>query len=213
MTAAHDYDRDVPIDVDEEPPVLDGIEQAVRMMARRHRVMRDAADLDAARAARQALIDADQADLDAWTADRMAGISRALDWHDRALISWHRAILADDPRAKTIDLAGLGKLQARKQTPEWDIDDPTFLAWATVHRPDLVRIPEPKPAVDRAAVKKAFAVADGAEGEQVPALQVIADVDHDTGEIVEHAIDEPVPGVHVTRRGVRHQVVAEGVDL
>ena len=66
------------------------------------------------------------------------------------------------------------------------LDDAVFIAWAERHRPDLVRTPEPKPEVDKAAAKKVLVV---------PALAV-----DETGAAV--TVDgEVVPGVTVTVRG------------
>ena len=68
---------------------------------------------------------------------------------------WHRAVLADDPSRKSISLP-CGTLKSVKQQPQWVFDDEVFIAWAREHAPSLVRVPEPKPAVDRNAAKKAL---------------------------------------------------------
>jgi len=131
-----------------------------------------------------------------------AELERLLDWHERriqtltrqeawatsSLAQFHAAMLRDNPKATTLDLPG-GKLVARKQQPAWEFG-PEFVTWAMSSAPDLVRIPEPVPAADKAAAKKALTIT-GESGEGVPVVD---------------AQGELVPGVAVTFRGVKHTV-------
>lgn len=110
-----------------------------------------------------------------WHARRVEVLANRERWLAEGLEMWHRAVLADDPSRKTISLP-CGTLKSRVQQPVWEFDDETFIAWAAEHEPGLVRIPEPKPAVDRNAAKKALVVANGTVlsdgGEVVPGVTV-----------------------------------------
>ena len=80
------------------------------------------------------------------------------------------------------------------QPPVWKFDDDEFIAWAVEHAPELVRVP--KPAVDKAAAKKALLVPE--PGDWLIAAPVTAD-----GEIP--------PGVSVTVRPPSFSVTTEEV--
>lgn len=123
--------------------------------------------------------------IQAWLDARKATLANRERWLTEGLEMWHRAVLSDDPDRKTISLP-CGTLSARRQQPVWEFDEPTFLAWAIEHAPDLVRVPEPKPQVERAAAKKALHLPPLTEGESC------RPIDEDTGEMV--------PGVTVTVR-------------
>lgn len=117
-----------------------------------------------------------------WHARRVEVLAGKERWLEEGLEMWHRAVLSEDPSRKTISLP-CGTLKSRVQQPVWEFDDDEFIAWAQEHAPDLVRIPEPKPQVDKAAAKKALTPApnvstlDGqaaltSEGELVPGVTV-----------------------------------------
>lgn len=128
-----------------------------------------------------------------WHARRVEVLAGRERWLAEGLEMWHRAVLADDPSRKTISLP-CGTLKSRSQQPVWEFDDEAFIAWASEHAPELVRIPEPKPAVDKNAAKKAlFALPEGG------------------GEVITEA-GEVVPGAEVTFRGPSFSVVTEEVD-
>ena len=167
-----DYDRDP------EPP-RDADEANTRL----RRLARIRADI--AKVEDQARTQIDQ--INAWAERRYEVLHNRARWEQDGLEMWHRAVLADDPTRKTISLP-CGTLKSRVQPPAWDFDDETFLAWASEHAPELVRIPEPKPQVDRNAAKKALAV---------------------TGDSAVTADGEVVPGVTVTVRPPSFTVVTE----
>lgn len=116
--------------------------------------------------------------INAWAEHRYEVLHNRARWEREGLEMWHRAVLADDPSRKTISLP-CGTLKARAQQPVWEFDDEAFIAWAAEHAPELVRVPEPKPAVDKTAAKKAL-IPDAtglglvvtAEGEVVPGVTV-----------------------------------------
>lgn len=116
--------------------------------------------------------------IDEWHARRVEVLANRERWLVEGLEMWHRAVLADDPSRKSISLP-CGTLKSRVQQPVWEFDDEVFIAWAVEHAPSLVRIPEPKPQVDKAAAKKEL-IADAAgldlvvtsDGEMVPGVTV-----------------------------------------
>ena len=145
---------------DDRPMDLERAERLLRARARRIREMEQW----------EMVAQAERDRLEAWLADHRKRLST--EWIDQQLEAFHRARLADDPRAKSISLPS-GTLVARQGQPAWDINPDVFLPWAQSHAPDLVRV---KHEVDRAAVKKALLVEGGnaisADGEVVPGVQV-----------------------------------------
>lgn len=145
---------------DDTPWDLDRVERLLRTRARRVRRQQQA----------QMLYDAEKERLDDWLGREKE--RHSTDWIDQQLEAFHRARLADDPRAKTINLPS-GQLVARQGQPVWDINPDMFLPWASSHAPDLVRT---KVEVDRPAVKKALVVegpnAISPDGEVVPGIVV-----------------------------------------
>jgi Bacteriophage Mu Gam like protein len=79
-------------------------------------------------------------------------------FHLTVLEGYHRARLADDPKAKTISLPS-GTLTARTGQPKWDIDAETFIPWALANRGDhLLRV---KHEPDRAEMKRTLTIEGG----------------------------------------------------
>lgn len=136
-----------------------------------------------------------------WHARRVEVLAKRERWLEEGLEMWHRAVLAEDPSRKSISLP-CGTLKSRVQQPQWVFDDEVFIAWASEHAPGLVRVPEPKPAVDKKAAKVALDdnVQDGG-------VVVWHTVDGDTGEV----FAETVPGVTVTVRPPSFTVITEAV--
>ena len=132
--------------------------------------------------------------IDEWHARRVEVLAGRERWLVEGLEMWHRAVLAEDPSRKSISLP-CGTLKSRVQQPEWVFDDEVFIAWASEHVPSLVRVPEPKPAVDRNAAKKALLTVEVGEG----AHSILT------------AEGEVVPGVTVTVRPPSFSVVTEEV--
>lgn len=126
-----DIDLEAP-EPDEPMPVPQGIEQAswyVRRLAR----LRDrmAENVSVANSERQRV--------DIW----LAGVNGRLDDQAKALedalAAWHRALLADDPKRRTIRLP-FGKIVARKRPSRIEVDDDAFVPWAVANWPELVRV-------------------------------------------------------------------------
>lgn len=164
MSLADDLDQHLIGDeVDLTPPQLGDIEHVDRLLrgvAWRRKRLADC----------RALVDAKRAELDEWLADQETKFST--EFHEDVLAQYHRARLADDPKAKTISLPS-GTLVARAGQPRWSIDAEQFVPWATAHAPDLLRT-KVEPALSEA--KKALGV-DGtnavdADGSVVPGVVV-----------------------------------------
>lgn len=130
-----------------------------------------------------------------WHARRVEVLAGRERWLAEGLEMWHRAVLADDPSRKTISLP-CGTLKSRVQPPVWEFDDEVFIAWAADNHDELLRRPEPKVSVDKAAAKKALIVPE--PGDWLTAAPVTAD-----GEIP--------PGVSVTVRPPSFTVTTEEV--
>jgi phage host-nuclease inhibitor protein Gam len=110
-------------------------------------------------------------------------------WRDEQLAPWDRRIawLADhlkiyavkrrvrlgekDPAAKTLKLPS-GAVPTRRTERRVDVSDPdAFLAWAEVHRPDLVRRPDPPPpAPAKTLIHSAAMVVEKDDGELVAVI-------------------------------------------
>lgn len=175
---------DIDDQVYDQPPAdpgdTEGVNRALRRLAR-YRRARQAA-VDAAATEIQRIVD--------WRDERVDKIDRRIRWELDGLELYHRARLGDDPTAKTLHFP-CGTLHARKTQPAFDYDETTFLPWAQEHAPDLVRL---KPQVDRTAAKTALVAPDLGEGDTGPALTP-------DGEIV--------PGVTVTVRGPSFTITTE----
>lgn len=154
-------------DYDTDPAPPEDADHANRMLRRLARVRREMADLDA-------LVAAERERLDAWHDARRAILLNRERWIADGLEMWHRAILAMDPKRKSINLpCGTLKLRARQDEYVFT-DEAAFIAWAEGHQPDLLRT---KVEVDRKAVRGALAITDtGAavteDGEVVPGVEV-----------------------------------------
>lgn len=165
-----DYDTDVP----DIPGDVDGVNRALRRLARHQR------ERDAVTTVHEAEIARIRDRLDA----RLAIIDKAIAWETEGLQMYHRARLGDDPQAKTLHLPN-GTLKAKAQQPAYDYDDDAILRWAKTSHPDLVQTKTVE-SVPKPELKKLLVVPALDEGETAPALDEDGDV---------------VPGVTVTVRG------------
>lgn len=157
-------DYDTPDDELESVPVADlhRADYVLGLIGRARRVRDE--ELDVIRAER------DRLDLLATAIKERC--ARVEDWYGPQLSSFHRALLADDPKRRTISLPH-GTLRARAQQDEWTFG-PEFTEWAEASgRDDLVRV---KVEPDRTAAKKRLLVlSDGRaalDGEVVPGVSV-----------------------------------------
>lgn len=101
-----------------------------------------------------------------WLEHRLASHDRAEAWHLDQLRSYHRAILASDPKRKTIALPN-GTLKARAGQPAIEVtDEAAVVAWAIQNeRTALVRV---KTELDRKALRESVVK----DGEAIPGVTV-----------------------------------------
>lgn len=157
-----------------EPPALGDVEHVERLLrglAWRQRKIQQARDL----------VESERQRLAEWLEEQELRYDPS--FHLQVLEGYHRARLADDPKAKTISLPS-GTLTARAGQPRWDIEAEAFIPWAQTYAPELLRT-KVEPAL--AEVKKTL----GADPERGVAVD-------GTG--------SPVPGVHIEPADVRFTV-------
>jgi hypothetical protein len=65
---------------------------------------------------------------DEWEADQAERLVHDEAYFEGLLAEWHRQVLAEDPRQKTLRLPH-GALAARKAPDHFEVDDEEFLAW------------------------------------------------------------------------------------
>ncbi len=158
-------------DLDSEPEAPLDVEQADRFLYALG-VLDDRME-QVARLAHSRLLQIEE-----WEQAEAQKIANKRAWYVQALELFHRNRLAQDAKAKTISLPH-GRLVSRSQQPEWQFEREVFTDWAlhNGHR-ECVRIPEPPPEPDVAAIKKGFVLRDGrahdrVTGEVVPGLIVV----------------------------------------
>lgn len=171
-------------DYDDAPPELaladrDGANRHLGHIARLCRQEEIDAEVAAATLAR----------LKAWVDERAAAIGTRIAYHEAILDRYHRAVLAIDPRLKTIKLPN-GELRLRTQQPQWGFDADEFIPWAQEHLPGAVRTPEPEPMVDVKAAKDLLSIV------RIPSA--VEGVEHVVVVVTETG--EPVVGVEVDPR-------------
>lgn len=124
--------------------------------------------------------------INAWKEKETSTINSSIAFFEGLLKDFHRRILEEDPKAKTIRFPS-GSLEARKMPPEYRRDEEKLLPWVEQNRPDFVIV---KKSVDWANLKKELSFSNGAA------------VDPVTGEVV--------PGVEIVERGVDFRVKTAG---
>jgi hypothetical protein len=117
------------------------------------------------------------APVDEWEADQAERLGHEEAYFEGLLAEWHREVLAEDPRQRTVRLPH-GELVARKAPDRFEVDEKEFLAWARQAVPALVRVREEP---DRQALRRYFAgtrpgdeLADPATGEILGCVRLVA---------------------------------------
>jgi hypothetical protein len=137
---------DEDFDIAAEPVQVPDADEANRTLLRVARVRR-------ARANDEEVAAAQIAQVRTWLAARRALHESAESYHLERLHRYHAAVLARDPKAKTISLPA-GMLVSRSQAPVWTFEAELFIAWANEHAPEIIRYkPAPAPEVDVTAAK------------------------------------------------------------
>jgi hypothetical protein len=132
---------------EDEPPVIEGRDAQALLDADDHLRRRAfwQTRLDEAEKVYHCQLDR----LNEWWAAEKQRIGRHIDWHDQTVTSLHAALLADDPKRKTIHLPH-GTLRARKLPDRVEADPAVTLPWLLEHRADLLRHEIDKPSLNRA---------------------------------------------------------------
>lgn len=126
----------------------------------------------------KALADREIAKVSAWLEQRMQSLQREEEFFASLLEEWHRKLLQEDPRMKTVKLPE-GALEIRRLPPEFRYEEEVLLGWVRENHPDCVVVKE---RVAWAALKKRLKVAGGCAvdpetGEVVPGVEVVPDRD------------------------------------
>ena len=108
------------------------------------------------------LVAAEAARLFLYQGEKDAAAKKEIARLEAWLKSFHAAVLAEDPKAITVDLPA-GKLIARKAADKWAyVDEKALVAWLEENLPEAVRTPTPANEVDKAKLRKlAVVVVDG----------------------------------------------------
>lgn len=151
-------------------------------LAEADRTLRRVARIRRTRDAERETVAGEIARLTGWLEAREEHWGTAEQYHLDRLRRYHEAVLAGNPRSKTIVLPS-GSLKARVQQPEWRFG-PEFEEWAETMAPEILRHVPARSEIDRAAAKayltrtdaKGEPVAYGVspDGEQPPGVEVAA---------------------------------------
>lgn len=76
----------------------------------------------------QALADAQRKLIDNWQTREWEKIAEKINWHTQQIEIYHRAAIANDPKAKTLNLPSGKSIIRESNSYEWD--DEALLAWA-----------------------------------------------------------------------------------
>lgn len=109
--------------------------------------------------------------IDEWAGEEIDRLEKDASFFESLLLTYHRSVLAEDPRAKTIKLPH-GTLSSRKLPDRWEFDEPAFIEWASENADDLLRT---KVEIYKAEAKKRLSVDELGvvyDGELVPGVVV-----------------------------------------
>lgn len=170
------------VQIANEDLTVDGERDANQQMRWKRRIAKTIADKHAQADAIIADLEQEIADTRAWAAKETAPLARLEALVDARLHDWFERWLEDHPRGRRSVELPAGEIRSRAGRVSVVVDDETAaVEWLKVNAPSLLRVPDPKPAVDKRALQDAV-VATPDEGDELHA--VIGE-----GEIV--------PGVHL----------------
>lgn len=194
MSISAEWEPDPFYDIGEDEPPAPTIDpaQEVQALTEANRHLRHIARLRHQLATLDAVYKAELDRLEDRHEHRRGIILRQIAWHEAPVIGLHAALLAADPRRKSIELPH-GVLKSRTATaPAFVMRDPeAFVEWAEDHAAELVRTKK-VPAVD--AIKKADSLAVTFPADDAPGLVVFTE----TG--------ERVPGIEAMRPSTSYTV-------
>lgn len=136
--------------------------------------LRQISRLKAKQAEIEKLAQAEIEKINAWKERETSKITGSISFFEGLLKDYHRRVLEEDPRRKTIKLPS-GSLEARKTQPEFRRNEDELLPWVEANRPQYVIV---KKSVDWANLKKELDFVNGRAfdpetGEAVPGIEVI----------------------------------------
>ncbi|GIM44452.1 phage protein [Collibacillus ludicampi] len=123
--------------------VVDTKEKAVWALRKLAKIRQEMAE-------NQAIAEKEIERIKAWLEDVNGGLQRDAEYFESLLQAYHRMVLEENPRAKSIKLP-YGTLKARKQEPDYIRDEEKLLIWTKANRPDAVRVKE---SVDWSSLKR-----------------------------------------------------------
>jgi|LSQX01.1.fsa_nt_gb phage host-nuclease inhibitor protein Gam len=162
-------------EVEKEPFQVENKEQAEWCLRQISRLQREQEEV-------KSVAQAEIEKIATWEKERTQALQRSIDFFENLLIDYHRRILQEDPKAKTIKLPS-GNLEARKAQPEFQRDVETMLPWVEQNRPEYIVV---KKDINWSGLKKILKYRNG------------TGIDPDTGEVV--------PGLKVIERGMTFRV-------
>jgi phage host-nuclease inhibitor protein Gam len=148
------------------PFVVDSMEKAIW-------AMRKIANIDLSVEEVNKAADAEIERINAWRDEEVRIISSQRKFFEGLLEGYHRRIMAENPKKKTIKLPH-GQLQIRAQKPDFIRDDEKIIKWAEKEMPKVVIR---KPKLDWSALKDSLKVdgsmAFSSNGEIIPGITVV----------------------------------------
>lgn len=143
-------------------------EQAAWAMRKLHRIEVEKAEV-------QKIAQAEIDRIREWERGEVEQIEKQAEFFRGLLEEYHRAVISENPKAKTIKLPH-GTLKLRTQQPAWKYEDEELLKWLKQNRPELVKrkvIENP----DKAQLKKIVQVVNGRavdpeSGEVIPGVEI-----------------------------------------
>ncbi len=142
---------------------------------------RKLARIESKRAEIKATAEREIARIQEWAMSETQRLDEEAEFFTALLDAYHRRVIADDPKAKTITLP-YGVLKLRAQQPEYIRDDRQLLPWVEANKPDCVRV---KKETDWARLKSELqfvpdperphilVAVDPATGERVPGVEAL----------------------------------------
>jgi len=137
--------------------------------------MRKLYKLEAEKAEVQRIAQAEIDRIKEWENGEVEQIEKQAEFFRGLLEEYHRKVIAENPKQKTIKLPH-GKLKIRAQQPAWKYDNEELLKWLKQNRPELVKrkvIESP----DKVSLKKIATIVNGRavtfdSGENIPGVEI-----------------------------------------
>jgi len=155
---------------------LEQADWAVRKIARIE------AEREDAKAAAQTMI----TKITSWLEEEEQKATKNREYFDSLLEDYHRRMLIEDPKKKTIKLPN-GKLKLYKQRRRWSYNEEVLLAWLNEYRPEWTYTPPVKVVPDKEKIKSGVGV-------------------DELGRVIDPETKNVIPGVEVFEEGLKFSV-------